>query len=249
MALQDRKTLKGFFNKGARPTEGHFHDLIDSMSNILDDHLSTENDGNSGNVASVGTSKVSNLATFFEKTAVAKKDHPSLFSQVENDPQKGLSFKEASNGNPVMHLNPGGNVGIGTVAPLYKLHVDGTVAAPSRVGTYADKSINTADILANGKWQKIITGLDGLNAFEIVASVSGEKGSGNYGLLHAIALSAYGDSKSSINESTARFKGLFKNLEIRWTGTTHNYNLEIRTTSDLGAGIKIKYNITKLISE
>ncbi len=245
MPLQDRKTLKGFFTAGSRPSEANFQDLIDSMYNKLDDHL---NNGDSAGNTSPGldTSKLSSL---FDKTAAAKAANPNLFVKLYNDADKGLGFTDAKSGDTIMHLDTNGNVGIGTSSPDHKLQVDGTVAAAGRIGTYSDSKVSPQTVMANGQWQKIITNLDGLNAFEVVASASGGKGSGNYALLHAVALSAYGDSKSCITQSAARYKGLFQILELRWTGTTHSYNLEIRTRFNFGNGIPIKYSITQLISE
>ena len=46
MPIQNRKSLKGYFKKGQLPTEGHFHDLIDSSINKVDDGMSkTMEDG------------------------------------------------------------------------------------------------------------------------------------------------------------------------------------------------------------
>ena len=44
----------------------------------------------------------------------------------------------------------------------------------------------------DGNWQTIVFNLDGINGFELVASIRGKKGSGRYALAHAIALSAFG---------------------------------------------------------
>lgn len=35
-------------------------------------------------------------------------------------------------------------------------------------------------------------------------------------------------------------------IEVRWTGSTYDYNLEIRTMTDYGANQKITYRLTKL---
>ncbi|MFO0355978.1 MAG: hypothetical protein ACK50A_03415 [Sphingobacteriaceae bacterium] len=225
----NKETLKGFFKNGLMPTEGNFHSLIDSMYNRLDDDI---------------------LSTFIENTNTEDGKYPTVFAKIENDTENGLSFNEVNNsGKSIMQMVSGGNVGIGVVAPLYKLHVNGTIAAPSRIGTYTDGISDPSKILANGKWQSIIKKLNGLNAFEIVASVSGVPKSGDYALLHAIALSTFGNSKNCIVQHTARFKGLLQNIELRWTGDVNDYNLEIRTRKDFGNGIKIKYNITQLICE
>ena len=43
MAIQNRTTLKGYFNTGDQPTEAQFHDLIDSQINLTDGGTVTGN--------------------------------------------------------------------------------------------------------------------------------------------------------------------------------------------------------------
>jgi hypothetical protein len=184
---------------------------------------------------------------FPESSSADDSQSSSLFAKILNEADSGMAFNELKTNETILQLKPGGNVGIGVVAPLFKLHVNGTVAASSRIGTYSDGKTNPDKVLANGQWQPIIQGLNNLNAFEVVASVNGVPKSGNYALLHAIALSTFGKSKSCIVQHSARYKGICKNIQLRWTGDLNNYNLEIRTKLNFGNGIKIKYNITQLI--
>jgi hypothetical protein len=222
--IRDRDTLKAFFKQGQRPTEGNFVDLIDSMYNKLDDDL---------------------MAAFLDNNQLTK----VTFAEIVNTPLDGLKFVEASTKNTLLSIKPGGNVGIATSTPRYTLDVNGTVASVARVGTYADKSIDPSTVFADGKWHKIISSLDGLNIFEVVASAKGIKGAGNYALLHANVLSTFGNSKSKVVQSTARYKGICRNISLRWTGTLNNYNLEIRTSKNFGAGVKINFFVTKLLAE
>jgi hypothetical protein len=227
MNAVNRQALKNLFKNGAMPKEGDFHTLIDSMYNkVDDDDLSSQ---------------------FPDGSSADDSQSSSLFAKILNEAGSGMAFNELKTNETILQLKPGGNVGIGVVAPLFKLHVNGTVAAPARVGTYTDGKTDPDKVLANGQWQPIIQGLDGLNAFEVVASVSGVPKSGNYALLHAIALSTFGKSKNCIVQHSARYKGICKNIQLRWTGDLNKYNLEIRTKLNFGAGIKIKYNITQLI--
>lgn len=239
MPVQNRETLKSFFQQGMRPTAGNFADLIDSMFNKLEDTVA----GSDGGLTVTG------LTPFFSKASSAAKENPGLFAIFENTPSNGLIAKQAVSKATIFSATPEKKQDGSISTNSFEFMVNGTVSATSRKGNYSDPSVDPATVLADGKWHKIITGLDGLNLFEVVASASGPKGKGEYAVLHALALSAYGQSKSRIEEHEARYNGLFRKMDLRWTGTTNNYNLEIRTTSSLGSGITIKYNIIKLICE
>lgn len=222
--ILDRDTLKAFFKQGNKPTEKNFSDLIDSMYNKKDDDV---------------------LSEYMDNTTATN----DVFAEIKNSTKDGFSFINAQNNNVLMNISAIGNIAIGKTEAKYKLDVDGTIASPSRVGSYVDSKIDSKTILADGKWHQILTNLDGLNIFEITASAKGAKGRGEYALLHAIAMSAYGNSKNKIIQHSARYKGLFHNICLRWTGTTNSYNLEIRTSKSLGANALIQYFITKIISE
>lgn len=241
MPLQNRATLKTFFEQGSRPTAGNFADLIDSVYNKLEDKLITDDES--------GTLGTAALAPFFSKTSTALKDRPNLFAIFENNSETGYVAKHALSKAPLFSVKaqPLAN---GTLSDTScEFTVNGTVISTSRKGNYNDPNVNPDTILANGQWHKILTKLDGLNLFEVTASASGPKGQGEYAILHAVALSAFGNSKSEIVSQQARYKGLFKKMDLRWTGTTNDYNLEIRTNSNFGEGVKIKYNLIKLICE
>jgi hypothetical protein len=94
-----------------------------------------------------------------------------------------------------------------------------------------------------------VTGLDGLQAFEIVAAAYGPRGQGRYAIAHATALSAYGKSRSFIRQDSAWFWGFFQKIRFRWTGTLHDYNLEVRTASSFGPGGRLVYHITRLFDD
>ncbi|HEY1038138.1 MAG TPA: hypothetical protein VGF30_01960 [Bacteroidia bacterium] len=224
--LANRDKLKSFFKSGSMPTDKHFSILIDSMYNKLDDTIPT---------IIPPTPSGTNAPA------------PSLFAKIENDPEKGMTFSQAMTNDPILQLKKSN---IGTVGSLYSMYVNGTVAAPARVGTFTAGNPDP-DVFADGTWKTILTGLTGLNAFEVVASASGPSPSGNYALLHAIALCTYGKSKSCIVQNSARYKGICKNIELRWlwSKTIKSYDLQIRTRINFGSKTPIKYNITKLICE
>src|SRR4051812_33407587 len=129
MAILNKETLKAFFKKGTRPTEGNFSDLIDSMYNKLDDTISPSSSTDTpGQPGQTNTTPV--------------------FSKIDNDAEQGLSYTGAAKGDLMMKLSVADTTGISKVAPLYKLLVNGIIAAPARVGTYTGDK-NT--VLANGQ--------------------------------------------------------------------------------------------------
>ncbi len=116
-------------------------------------------------------------------------------------------------------------------------------------------------------------GLTGCNAFEITAYVQGDQGEGKYALLHAIAISTFGNSKPKISKTVAHFGKWWNNIAIRWesrpskteeTGDKKKpsfikklwqiweprdpfkYNLQLKTKSNYGDGKKIYFKVSVL---
>ncbi len=54
-----------------------------------------------------------------------------------------------------------------------------------------EQKLNHYTLPADGKWQTILTDLDGLSAFEISGYAQGIKGTGKYCVVHSIVLNAY----------------------------------------------------------
>jgi hypothetical protein len=99
---------------------------------------------------------------------------------------------------------------------------------------------------ADGKWHSVIKGLSNCHAFELIAR-TGKKTSGRFAILHATALSAFGNSKSKIKYTRARYGFYLNNLSIRWKSFgTYNYDLQIRTLRNYGDDTQIYYRITNL---
>jgi len=244
MAQKNKETLKNYFKKGGFITEKEFIDLIDSSMNIIDDGISIKpKDGLRVNPIGIFTK----LISFFKKKSQKKAD---FTFDINHNNQEGLSINNSED-RPVLKIKDDGRIGINTEQPRYNLHVEGTLGVNSRIGTFKN-----GDVSADGEWHEIISNLDGINAFEIIAQVSGEINSGNYCLSHALALSTFGGKLSAqkIRVSSARWGWLgFRNkIKFRWTGDLHNYNLEMRTVKNWGINNQtkeyypIKYNITKL---
>ncbi len=257
---KDRETLKNYFSKGSLPTEQHFAALIDSAVNRLDDGFSQSAD-NGWQVA--GASEYSRLLTLYQDLKKLEAKLPAWLLEMPPAPAAqpgGLSFsvpgqldesasKTAATVPPTksrLYLQADGKVGIGTTQPGDRLDVQGFVASQGRIGTYIDSTQTSNEVPANGEWQTILTGLNGLHAFEIVAAAYGPAGRGRYAITHATALSAFGKSRSRVYQRDAWFWGWFQKIRFRWVGEVNNYGLQMRTASSFGADSRIVYHITHL---
>jgi len=232
MPIQNRKSLKGYFKKGQLPTEGHFHDLIDSSINKVDDGMSkTMEDGLM--LSPIGESR--KLISFFKN--IEDKSPVWKIEVDENNADLEITNKL---GDVIVNVSEDGKVGINNENPEANLDVNGVVAMSGRGGNaYKGK------IPADGKWHKIVTDLNGCHMFEVIAGV-GKKKTGKYAMLHAIAISAFGKSKNKISITQARYGVRGNNMKLRWTGGTYKFNLELKTRYNYGEGVAVNYNIQKL---
>lgn len=101
-------------------------------------------------------------------------------------------------------------------------HEGGWAGMQGRVGTY-DPALEAAsrsprpglevplNVKADGKWQPIITDLEGCHAFEVVAKVAGPKPSDKQGITRAVALTSSEGSDVSVQQAPAH-RSLQRNL-------------------------------------
>ena len=239
---QSREQLKEFFRNGKVPSEKHYSDLINSMVHKVDDGFSKD-DINGLRISSIEEAK--NLISFYKD--LNEQDPFFLISKDELDPtsltlksfEVPEGVKNDNNNSFFFHTN--GKLGVGTKCDdRFKMEVNGFVAMQGRIGTY-----NSGSRPADGNWHTILEKLDHCQSFEIMAR-TGKKGTGRFALMHAIALGIYGPRGSKIKKQQTYYGFFWNKLNLRWTGTTHNYNLEIRSNSNYGENVNIHYSITHL---
>jgi hypothetical protein len=221
------------------PQSSSFDALINSTVNRIDDGISkTDEDGLMLSPEGDSNTVISIFQSIQDDEAKWTVDLNA------SDKEEGLCFSEPGDGGGVrFFLQKGGNIGIATTKPAYLLDVNGTSATKSRVGTFAKGTVP-----ANGKWQDVITGLNGCHGFELMAR-AGRPGQGRYALVQATALAAFGNSRSKIRKTQAYYGWFWNKICLRWTGTTFNYKLQMRTMINYGGDAKIAYHVTNIWSD
>ncbi|TAE50569.1 MAG: adhesin [Cytophagia bacterium] len=232
MSLQNRNTLKNFFRKGQMPSEVHFTDLIDSVVNKVDDGLTkTLDDGLM--LSPMGASK--KLLSFFKSI---EDKNPAWSVEIDSG-NANLDFNNHL-GESVLSLQIDGNVGVQTRTPQYELDVNGFIGSKGRLGTY-----KKGKVLGDGKWHPILSDLTGCHSFEVSAGI-GKKKTGKYALIHANAISTFGKSRPKITINQGYYGTRCNKIEMRWTGTTYAYQLEMRTRCNYEGEYYIQYYIASL---
>lgn len=234
MPITSREALKKSFEKGSIPTQRDFEDLIDSMLHKQDDKVISQDQGLS--LSPKGSS--AKFITFFNNLSDFKPTW-SIEQYPKNTPDFGFTLVDKE-GESKLFIQANGYVGIGTTSPSEKLTVNGNMSTHGRRGTYTSGSVP-----GDGNWYNITPPLNACHAFEIIAKV-GKKGRGLYAMTHAIALSTFGASNNKINPIKAYYGSFRNKIHLRWTGTTFNYTLQIKTQRNYGEDSMIKYYVTNL---
>ncbi len=243
MELFNRTTLKRFFSKGRIPSEVHFSNLIDSTINKIDDGFAKSVD-HGLKLAPGGDSK--KLISFFEDI---KHNNPQWNISINpTETVKGIGIADEAD-KIRFFIASEGNVGIRTTTPNYEFDVSGTAGIQNRVGTFQEAQFEVA---ADSEWHIILDGLEGCNAFEIVAKAEGVRKRGKYAMAHAIAVNTHDSVSNKIRVTQAYYGWFWHRIKFRWKRSEDGkYRLEIRTVGHYGTDennnvIQIKYHITSL---
>ncbi len=287
--MSNRATLKTYFRAGSLPTQKHFEDLIESTLNMQDEGFKrTPENG-------VEISKLRDREAFLSVYGTPDADRPDwsisgdagarlLFrpgpaAEKAGEPVLALhtlqdATADAGDGTPVVRAR----VGINTGAPEHELDVAGTVRMQARVGGFIPEKFRTPQgtvtpegvkaagaVLADGEWHDISGPLRGCHAFEVMAG-TGNKDTGRYGMLHAVALNTFHPRrglfdflapKRPIRETSAYYDRRCDMLQLRWKtlngayGKNAEYCLQVRSKCpypDAGGGKPpvIRCRITRL---
>lgn len=248
MAKRNRDTLTGFFRGAIPPTA--YGDLIESTFNLLDDGMDVDKE-NGLKLSAKGASH--KLISFYEQMGDR---NPAFSIGLQTGPQQGLHFTERGKESRLF-LQEGGNVGIGTSQPGYRLEVAGLVAMEGRVGSFAKGYVD-----ADAEWHTILDNIDGCRAFEVMAQINDDKDQ-RHALTYAVLLIAAGKRGTRKQVRTVRagspwFWGrIWNKIGFRWRIDEANsteghtrYKLQMRSRThygkEQGRNKQIFYRITLL---
>jgi hypothetical protein len=244
-----RETLLTYFRNGKKPSEDNYSDLINSMMHQNEDGFSKD-DSNGLKIFPEG--EFNTIISFYKDRNAndpffllnkEKKEPDSLVIQPFLPPGTNPADTKKKQDAASVFFHTDGKMGIGKECDKrYKVDVNGFIGMEGRMGTF-----KSGKVQADGKWHPVIRDLENGQAFEILAR-TGIKGSGKFAIMHAIALSVFGPKGGKIRKTNAYFGGFWNRwnkLNLRWTGSSKNYSLELRSNSNY-EGIDIYYSITQL---
>jgi hypothetical protein len=137
---RDRNTLKGFFTKGAIPSQENFADLIDSAINQNDDGITKlPSDPLRINASGPGDT----VLNFYQKATDSKPAWALSLNSGDTSAKAGLNVSSSPGGSRLFIDYNSGNVGIGSFTPRKPLDVNGEVVAVNRLTLAQDTGITT----------------------------------------------------------------------------------------------------------
>lgn len=239
MPQVNRETLKEYFKDGNRPAGQHFQDLIDSMLNILDDGL------NRSDQEGLKLSPLNSKGTVLEFFRDIQDSHPVWKVNLDAE-KRTLSIVDGETDKPLITLTPGKPVRVHT-----DIEVEGGISARFFRGNYTSEKSWCSVVKADGQWHTIPlipnNQRDGCRAYRVVAGC-GKTGFGKYSLLDATAMHCYGRHRK-IRGTYSWFGVHFNRLQLRWHKEGINWVLQIRTRSNYGENVLIRYQITQIWSD
>lgn len=216
MAVRGRKILKDFFSNGKRPSQQEFEDLIDSSVNILDDGYS-KNGKDGLKLAPKNDSNV--LLSFCPQSGA----EPSWVFAINETEDLLIERKKADNHTTTERNTPS------LLLTSPKTIVTGDIEIQGiKKGTPVSDKLKES-LKADGKWHDITEDLNGMYAMEIVATICGEKGSGEYAVLLAWATQCYGNQKK-VKPIGSHYGFWGHKLKLRWhRQKNQSYRLQIKS--------------------
>lgn len=206
MALRGRKILKEFFSDGRRPSEQEFEDLIDSSVNRLDDGYSK----NSKDGLKLSPKDEKGILMSF---CAQSGTEPSWFFSIDNE-KNLLIYQKTENSSPQkLLLNSKEPPSLVLKSPKTVIEGDIELHGIKKGQSVSDEL--QKELVADGKWHDVTTLKDGVYVLEIVASIQGAPGDGEYAVLMGWATHAFGSHKK-IKTVGSHYGFWGHKLKMRW---------------------------------
>lgn len=244
MPIKDRKTLKHYFERGKKPSEQAFADLIDSSLNTLDDgFIGSPTIGIGLTPMNEDGVIISAFANEYENNQEKKP-----LWQIALDKKTGnLEFRRCKNKDTdlVMTMKYETSENTNTQISTPEIYINGLINYQGRKGSYI-----TGEVPADGQWHDMLGETADLQpgcwAFEVVAGC-GEPNSGKHALLVATAMHCFG-SQAKIKKVRSNFGQWGNRICLRWVKIKDSFTcqLQIKTFFKYSEGSNIEYQISKL---
>lgn len=216
MAVRGRKILKDFFSNGKRPSQQEFEDLIDSSVNILDDGYSKN--GKDG--LKLTPKNDSNVLLSF---CTQSRAEPSWVFTINETEDLLIERKKTDTSTVIGRNTPS----LLLTSPKTIVTGDIEIQGIKKGSPVSDKL--KEPLKADGKWHDITEDLNGMYAMEIVATICGEKGMGEYAVLLAWATQCYGSHKR-IKPIGSHYGFWGHKLKLRWhRQKNQSYRLQVKS--------------------
>lgn len=221
-----RDELKKYFGAGQKPTSEDFADLIDSMVNIVDDHIAGK--------LELATEQENDAAIEFKKRVIDKQP----VWKIAMDNKDCLIIKNGKDDSKILTLHPDRKVELGTGNDII---LNGTVYADSFLG----RSAGSGKFPADGQWHNLLTGSKGPKAYEIIAGCETHNNY-NFAFIKAIA-TQYNNSPIRVRKRNFSWKTIgASKIQLKWFPQEEGCVLRIRTYKNLGNNISMDVYVNEL---
>ncbi|MCP4669212.1 MAG: hypothetical protein GY849_23000 [Deltaproteobacteria bacterium] len=152
-----RRELWQRFRTGSKPIQEDFEDLFESFINSREDGIEKQaGDDQPLKITAQGDDQ--NLLDFYEKGTQGARTWRINQKPGGNTGKSGLNISSAASGSRLFIESADGNVGINTLSPGAKLHVEGDTAITGKVGIGTTSPATGTKLHVKGGNLKIETG-------------------------------------------------------------------------------------------
>ncbi|MDL2309822.1 hypothetical protein LJC39_01720 [Parabacteroides sp. OttesenSCG-928-B22] len=221
-----RDELKKYFGAGQKPTSEDFADLIDSMVNIVDDHIAGK--------LELATEQENDAAIEFKKRVIDKQP----VWKIAMDKNECLIIRGGQDDTKILTLHPDKKIELGAGNDVI---VSGSLCANSLLG----RAAGSGKFVADGQWHDLIAGSKGPKAYEIIA---GCETFNNYNFaLTKVVATQFDNSPIRVRKRNFSWKTIgASKIQIKWFPKEDGCVLRIRSHKNLGSNIMMDVYVNEI---